>query len=129
MVLNNKSFEKAKKLINEKNYDVECVDWHDVMPTPTDENNFIESNGWYEYSLWFLGIDHQGAEDQTEFELGRSIPQEKLKYNFQYGDFSKIYLCALKKALEDAKDLNYSDIVEASESLINMLNIKESLQN
>jgi len=57
--------------------------WGDVQPSAEDENAFLESHSWDEYTEWPLGLT-DGANDDT-----------KARYAFVYGDFRRVHRTGL----------------------------------
>jgi hypothetical protein len=62
--LNERAYEHAKRLIEEGKFiDDERDAWSDHHPSTQTENEFIEKNGFSEYSKWFLAVNDEYSED------------------------------------------------------------------
>lgn len=63
-----------------------CVldsDWSAVRPSAEDEDAYLDSHGWEEYSAWHLGLD------------GDAVYDTKERYGFLIGDFTQVHRSAL----------------------------------
>lgn len=104
--LNSRSFDFAKRLIEEGRYVFDDRDaWSEHQPSAAEENRFIEKHGYDEYSLWHLGVD-----DEEE-------PETKRRYKFPYGDFEKVHRCGVLAAETRAGQRKYHDIETAAHQL------------
>lgn len=104
--LNKPALEQARRLVR----DGEVVkderdDWSEAAPSASEENAFIEKNGWTEYSHWHLGIDREQS-DET-----------KGRYSFPYGDFEKVRRGGVISAESRAAQNDHEDIAEATKKL------------
>ena len=54
----------ARRLIDAHQYVLESV-WGEVQPTADDENRYLETHSWDEYSAWHLGLS-DGASEGTK---------------------------------------------------------------
>src|SRR4029077_20567494 len=80
--LNPAAIEHARRLIDARQYVLES-DWGEAQPRAEDENRFLASHAWDDYSAWHLGLT-DGATDET-----------KGRYAFVYGDFRRIHRMGL----------------------------------
>jgi hypothetical protein len=113
--LNEAGFDHAKKLVNEDNFVNDQRDaWSDDQPSPAEENEFIEANGFPEYSKWHLGIDDAEPENT------------KKRYSFPYGDFLDVHRCAIISAESRAGQYKHLDIERAAAHLLGMIDAKEA---
>jgi hypothetical protein len=104
--LNDRAFEHAKELINNRQYVYDDRDaWSEHEPSAKEENEFIEKHGWDEYALWHLGVDDETA------------PETKGHYKFPYGDFQAVHRCAVLAAESRAGQREYIDIELAAAHL------------
>jgi len=71
--------------------------------------DYIERNGWTNYSSWFLAIDTD--EDETSV----------MRYRMPYGDLEFVSRAQLRHALEDADRYGEFDIERAISDLIQVL--------
>lgn len=111
--LNRKAFDYAKTLIIEDKFVYDDRDaWSEHQPSTQRENEFIESNGFAEYSKWHLGIDD---EDNRE---------TKAAYKFPYGDFERVHRCGVLSAESRAGQYKYLDIERAAAHLHGMIEAK-----
>jgi hypothetical protein len=112
--LNKSAFENAKSLIEgglEVNHEVE--NWEEAAPTRDEINKFIETHYMAEYRLWFLGINTDIKEDSIQ------------KYEYPYGDLKIVYKSALADAAEKARENNHTDIADAADELIKLIDKKK----
>ena len=110
MKLNERAYEYAQQLIADRKVVLDTRDdWSEHQPSTREENQFIEEHGIDEYARWFLGIN----EDQPTDNKGR--------YRFPYGDFSKVHRCAVLSAESRAGQYNHFDIEHAVSHLHGML--------
>jgi hypothetical protein len=108
MKLNKDGYQKAKDLI-EKNQYVLDSDWSEAQPDNDRENEFLDDHGWDSYSEWFLAIDDDAS------------PETKGHFNFPYGDFRRVHRDGLIAAKQRAAQNNYSDVEEAADDLLEMI--------
>jgi hypothetical protein len=102
VTLNRRAFEHAKELINEGRIVLDERDaWSEHRPTAEQENEFIGLHGFAEYGRWYLGIN----DDKPE--------QTKGRYEFPYGDFSKVHRCGVLAAESRAGQYQHNDIENA----------------
>ena len=80
--VNERGVERARRLIHARLYVLDS-EWGAVQPRAADENAFLESHSWDEYSSWHIGLT-DGANDET-----------KARYAFVYGDFRRIHRMGL----------------------------------
>ena len=105
--LNTPGYEHAKRLIEEGKFiDDERDAWSDHHPSTQIENEFIEKNGFSEYSKWFLGVNNEYREESRRH------------YEFPYGDFENVHCCGILAAESRAFDDNYFDIESAAADLL-----------
>jgi hypothetical protein len=83
--------------------------WSEDAPTPDEENGFIESKKWAEYSKWHLGVDDEHPDDT------------KGHYKFPFGDFRKVHRCAIVSAESRAGQYDYDDIRDALGKLLDSI--------
>jgi hypothetical protein len=70
-----------------------CVldgDWASARPTPEQQDAFLEDHGWEEFSAWHLGLD------------GDAGYEDKARYGFPVGDFTRVHRSALIAAMLEA---------------------------
>jgi hypothetical protein len=108
--LNRRAFDNAQELVKEGRfvYD-ERDDWSEHRPSAAQENEFIGSHGFAEYSKWYLGINDSFAEDT------------KGRYEFPYGDFEKVHRCGILSAESRAGQYKHLDIERAAAHLHGMI--------
>ncbi|GGE95513.1 hypothetical protein [Mycetocola zhadangensis] len=105
--LNETAFRSAKKLVLDgKVVKDERDAWSEDAPTADEENGFIESEKWAEYSKWHLGVDDDHPDDT------------KGHYKFPLGDFRKVHRCAIISGESRAGQYNYDDIRDALGTLL-----------
>lgn len=103
--LNSTARDHAQDLIDEDQY-VKDSDWSEAQPSASDENDFIERNGWDAYAAWHL------AEDTDENE------QTKGRYAFPVGDFRRVHRSGLIAAKQRAGEWGHDDVEQAADALL-----------
>ena len=106
--LNDRAVAKARKLIEGRQYVLDS-DWGDVQPSATDENAFLETHSWDDYSEWHLGLT-EGAADGT-----------KARYAFVYGDFRRIHRDGLIACVYRAAEWRHKEVELAAHELLQLL--------
>ena len=105
--LNTPGYEHAKRLIEQGKFiDDERDAWSDHHPSTRTEIKFIEDNGFFEYSKWFLGVNDEYKEDSRRH------------YESPYGDFENVHCCGVLAAESRAFDDEYFDILNAAADLL-----------
>jgi len=106
--LNDRAVAKARRLIASRQYVLDS-DWGEVQPRADDENAYLETHTWDEYSEWFLGLT-EGATDET-----------KSRYAFVYGDFRRIHRSGLIACHYRAAEWRHKGIELAAHDLLQIL--------
>jgi hypothetical protein len=106
--LNEHAVTHAKQLIDTRQYVLRST-WNEVQPSAADENGFLESHSWDEYSAWHLGLT-EGAADET-----------KARYAFVYGDFRRIHRMGLIACHYRAAEWCHKEIELAAHELLQYL--------
>ena len=109
--VNDLAVARATRLIEARQY-VLNSDWGDVQPRAADENIFLESHSWAEYSEWHLGLT-EGATEET-----------KARYGFGYGDFRRIHRTGLIACHYRAAEWRHKDIELVAHELLQLLDKK-----
>jgi hypothetical protein len=109
--LNERAVEHARKLIDTRQYVLDS-DWGDAQPRAEDENRYLDSHSWEEYTLWHLGLT-EGANDLT-----------KARYAFVYGDFRRIHRSGIVACLFRAAEWRHKEIELAAHELLQQLDAK-----
>jgi hypothetical protein len=112
--VNERAVARAKRLIERRQYVLDS-DWGEVQPRADDENAYLESHSWDEYSEWFLGLT-EGATDQT-----------KGRYAFVYGDFRRIHRTGIIACHFRAAEWRHKEIELAAHELLQVLDAKSGL--
>ena len=108
--LNENAFAYAQELITEGHFVLDKRNnWGDHHAAAQQENDFIRDHGFAEYSKWHLGIDDTHAQNS------------KARFKFPFGDFKSIHRCALLAVKSRAHQYGYSDIENAAERLLEMM--------
>jgi hypothetical protein len=110
IILNTSAFDHAKEFI-EENRDVvdQRGDWSKDEPSAQEGNKFIKDHGFSEYGKWYLGINDQKPEGTKE------------RYEFPYGDFSKVHRCGLLAVESRAGQYKHFEIENAAKQLLQMM--------
>lgn len=103
--LNKRALAHARKLIDARQYVLES-DWGEAQPRATDENEFLESHSWDEYSAWHLGL----TDDATDETKGR--------YAFVFGDFRRIHRTGIIACHFRAAEWRHKEIELAAHELL-----------
>jgi hypothetical protein len=98
----------ARKLIDAHQYVVES-DWGEAQPSAADQNAFLKSHSWDEYSQWHLALTDD-ANDQT-----------KARYAFVYGDFRRVHRMGLIACQYRAAEWQHKEIELAAHELLQHL--------
>ena len=105
--LNGRAYEHAKRLIEEGRFtDDERDAWSDHHPSTQIENEFIEKNGFFKYSEWFLAVNDEYREESRRH------------YEFPYGDFENVHRCGILAARSRAGQDKYLDVENAAADLL-----------
>jgi hypothetical protein len=105
--LNQRAYEHAKRLIEQGKFiDDEREAWSDHHPATRAENEFIENNGFIEYSKWFLGVNDEYEEKSKRY------------YEFPYGDFKNVHRCGILAAESRAGHSKHFDVENAAAYLL-----------
>src|SRR6201996_7200825 len=84
-------------------------DWSKDAPSTDDENAFIEKHGMAEFAKWHLGEDTSEAKEN------------KGRYLFPYGDFSKVHRCAVISGDSRAGQYKHGTIEDALKELLGVI--------
>jgi hypothetical protein len=106
--VNPRGVERAQRLIDSRQY-VLRSEWGTVQPRADDENAFLKSHSWEDYSEWFLGLT-EGAKDHT-----------KARYAFVYGDFRRLHRMGLIACMYRAAEWRHKEIELAAHDLLQRL--------
>ena len=99
---------RAERLIDARQYVLDS-DWGEVQPDAVDENAYLASHGWDEYSEWHLGLT-EGATDET-----------KARCAFVFGDFRRIHRSGLIACHYRAAEWRHKQIELAAHELLQEL--------
>jgi len=112
--VNERAVARAKRLIASRQYVLDS-DWGEVQPRADNENTYLKSHAWDEYSEWFLGLT-EGATDET-----------KGRYAFVYGDFRRIHRTGIIACHFRAAEWRHKKIELAAHELLQILDAKSGL--
>jgi hypothetical protein len=112
--VNQRAVARAKRLIEARQYVLDS-DWGEVQPRADNENTYLESHSWNNYSEWFLGLT-DGATDET-----------KGRYAFVYGDFRRLHRTGLIASHYRAAEWRHKEIELAAHDLLQLLDAKSGL--
>jgi len=84
-------------------------DWSEAAPSADQENDFIEREGWTEYSHWHLGVDRDAD------------PETKQAYTFPYGDFRKVHRSGVISAESRAGQYDHPEIEAEFTKLLDLI--------
>jgi hypothetical protein len=100
--------ERARQLIDAHQYVLQSR-WGEVQPTADDENAFLESHSWEEFSGWHLALS-DGATDNT-----------KGRFAFVYGDFRRLHRMGLIACQYRAAEWGHKEVELAAHELLQHL--------
>jgi hypothetical protein len=103
----------AEHLIDAGQY-VLTSDWGQVQPRAAEQNAYLESHTWDEYSRWFLGLT-DGAGDET-----------KARYAFVYGDFRRLHRMGIIACQYRAAEWRHKEVELAAHDLLQRLDQRSS---
>ena len=83
--------------------------WNDVQPRAADQNAFLKTHSWDDYSAWHLALT-DGAADGT-----------KARHAFVYGDFRRLHRMGLIACHYRAAEWNHKEIELAAHELLQYL--------
>jgi hypothetical protein len=111
LILHLDGFAYAKQLIREGKIDYKSS-WSSYEPSAEQQNKFIESTSLEDYGKWFLGINTEANEST------------KGRYEFPYGDFSKLYRNALIAIEHRAGQYAHREVEAAAKQLLLLIDKK-----
>jgi hypothetical protein len=109
--VNDRAVARARKLIDGRQYVLDS-DWGESQPSPEDENSFLESHSWDDYSEWHLGLT-EGAGDDT-----------KARYGFVFGDFRRLHRSGLIACQYRAAEWRHKEVELTASELLQLLDEK-----
>lgn len=108
--VNQPALRQARALVREgKVVRDERDDWSEAAPSAQQENDFIEREGWTEYSHWHLGIDKS------------ENAETKKAYSFPFGDFRKVHRSGVISAESRAGQYDHVEVEKALKSLLALI--------
>jgi hypothetical protein len=108
--LNENAFAYAQELITQGHVVLDKRNnWGDHQAAAQQQNDFIRDHGFAEYSKWHLGMD------------ATHVQNSKARFKFPFGDFKNIHRCALLAVKSRAHQYGFSDIENAAERLLEMM--------
>lgn len=107
--LNPQAVAYARRLIQDGKLKNDQGHWGQHNPGTSQENAFLEKHEMEEYANWHLGLDTSKGADT------------KGRYHFPYGDFKTVHRDGLIAAKERAAQQGYSDIENAADELLQLL--------
>jgi hypothetical protein len=106
--VNKAGIEHARELIASRRYVVRSR-WADVQPTAKEQNAFLKTHSWDDYSAWHLAL----KDDTTD--------ETKARYAFGYGDFRRLHRMGLISCWYRAAEWDHKDIEVAASDLLQRL--------
>ena len=103
--VNKRAVAKARELIDARQYRLRSR-WADVQPRAADQNAFLKTRGWDEYSSWHLALT-DGASDET-----------KARYAFAFGDFRRLHRMGLIACYYRAAEWEHTEVMVATHKLL-----------
>lgn len=112
VVLYEKGYERARKLVKEGKVDPAKRDWMEVNPSPAEADEYIRTHSLEEWGLWHLGVNTD------------KNPNTKGYYEFPYGDYVNVCRAGVIAAEARAGQYKHLDIEAAAKDLLNMIDNK-----
>jgi hypothetical protein len=112
--VNPTAVQHARELIEARRY-VLRSDWGARQPTAADQNRYLKSHTWHEYSEWHLGLT-EGPADET-----------KARYAFVFGDFRRIHRTGIIAVLYRAAEWRHKAVERAAYDLLQDLDRKAGI--
>ena len=106
--LNQRAFDRATELIEARRY-VLRSDWGERQPRTADQNRYLKSHSWEDYSEWHLGLT-EGPSDET-----------KARYAFVFGDFRRIHRSGIIAVHFRAAEWRHKAVELAAHELLQLL--------
>jgi hypothetical protein len=106
--VNPRAVEHARRLIEARRY-VLRSDWGERQPSTADQNRYLKTHSWDEYSEWHLGLT-DGPGDET-----------KARYAFVFGDFRRIHRTGIIAVHFRAAEWRHKAIELAAHELLQLL--------
>ena len=106
--VNRRAVAHAKRLIDAGQY-VLNSDWGNRQPRAAEQNAFLKSHTWDEYSAWHLGLT-ESARDGT-----------KARYAFVYCDFRRVHRSGLIACVYRASEWRHKAVELAAHRLLQRL--------
>ena len=106
--VNDEAVAKARQLIDAKQYVLEST-WRDVQPAAEDENVYLATHSWADYSGWHLGLTVDAA------------VETKGRYAFGLGDFRRVHRSALIACVFRAAEWRHKGVELAAHDLLQRL--------
>ena len=111
--VNRRAVAHARELIERRQYVVRS-EWGEVQPGAADQDAYLASHGWDEYSAWHLGLT-EGARGET-----------KGRYAFVFGDFRRVHRSGLIACHYRAAEWDHKEIELAAHRLLQALDAKRA---
>lgn len=114
VTINKKALEFAKQLIHAGKFTDKrgSADAHHAKPSTVQEDDFLKSHSWLDFSNWYLGVHHDRPENT------------KNRYEFPIGDFNLLHRSDLLEIQKRAHNNNYDDIAQAAQELVVLMDKK-----
>ena len=106
--VNERAVRHARRLIESRQYVLDN-DWGEAQPRAEDENRFLKTHSWEEYSEWHLGLT-DGATDET-----------KARHAFVFGDFRRLHRSGIIACHFRAAEWRHKEIELAAHELLQLL--------
>jgi hypothetical protein len=96
-----RSRKHGQNLIRGRQYESNS-EWSEAQPS-TEENRFVDENGWEVFAKWHLAYNTDASEET------------KSRYKFPFGDFRKLHRSALVAAKQRAGSEDYDEVQSAAD--------------
>ena len=107
-LVNTAAVTHCRRLIDAHQY-VVSSDWGDVQPSAEQENDYLQSHSWSDFSLWHLALTSE-ANGET-----------KARYAFVYGDLRRVHRSGLIACVYRAAEFDHKEVELAAHELLQHL--------
>lgn len=114
VTLNKKAMEFAKEMIHQGKFSDKRgrADAAHAKPTSIIEEEFLKTNTWENFGHWYLGVHNDRPQNN------------RARYEFPIGDFQEIHRSDLLEVQKKAHSLNYGDIANGAQELVDLIDKK-----
>lgn len=109
VVLYDKGYEHARKLIREGKIDPAKRNWMEIQPSPAEGDEYIRTHSLKDFGLWHLAVNTDKDQNTKGY------------YEFPYGDFVSVCRSGVVAAEARAGQYKHLDIEAAAKDLLKLM--------